>query len=421
MQIEFLDEFGMLLNFFAKLIIKKYNPKIIAVIGGIAKSSTQKAIYTVLAHRKRTRFNRQLFEDEKDIPLTVVSNADALKVTAFFWPHVFFDAILNLLFHNSAYPEVFIFEITTEDQLIIKQLLKIFHPNMVVVTASGDMPLGVDTTSNKETAVKNRSKLLEILPSSGYAILNADDLAVLELKEKTRAKTITYGFNESSDISIVNYEIREEKVNIGDKHFIKPWGISFKLSYKGSLVPIRLNGCIGKIHAYVVAAACGTALSHGWNLVKVASYVDDYEPPSGRMKILSGIKNAFIIDDSYNASPFLMKEALIALKSVNTKRRIVVLGDMLEIGKYSPETHEEIGMFAGNFVDILLTVGPRGRFIAEGAKNGGLLANNIFSFDKSEEAAKKLQELLREGDLVLVKGATDLNMEKIIEEVEAEP
>lgn len=406
-----------LLNFFAKLIIKKYKPEIIVVIGGIAKTSTQRAIFTALSHEKRCRTNKQLFDDLIDIPLTVVSNLESFKITPFFWPHVIFDVILNLLFHNSSYPEILILEIRTEDSSVIKKLTNIFQPKIVVITAFGDMPLGIDTSNDEKASIKNRSKFVEILPSSGYAIINADDLGALELKERTRAKTITYGFSETSDLGIINYEIKEETILIGNEYHKKPRGIGFKMSWEGNLVPIRLFGCVGKIHTYIIAAAATVALTKDWNLIKIANYLDDYDPLNGRMKIIAGIKNTYIIDDSYNASPFLMKEALMALKDIDAKRRIAVLGDMLEIGKYSPEAHEELGMFAGNFVDILFTVGPRGAFLKDGAKRGGLSEENIYSFDTPEEAGKKLQEILKEGDLILVKGTTELKMEKVIEEI----
>ena len=99
------------------------------------------------------------------------------------------------------------------------------------------------------------------------------------------------------------------------------------------------------------------------------------------MNLLKGIKSAYIINDAYNASPISMEEALKTLTDLPAERKIAVLGDMLELGKYSVEAHESIGRLAGKIVDILITVGPRAKFIVESAKFVGLDESRILSFD----------------------------------------
>ena len=101
-------------------------------------------------------------------------------------------------------------------------------------------------------------------------------------------------------------------------------------------------------------------------------------------------------------------------------RKIAILGDMLELGKYTVQAHQEAGNFAGTFADFLVTVGARAKFMAEAAGNQ-MAKENILSFDTSLEAASKVEELIKERDLVLVKGSQGMRMEKIVEEIMAEP
>ena len=115
-----------------------------------------------------------------------------------------------------------------------------------------------------------------------------------------------------------------------------------------------------------------------------------------------------------------MHLALETLKSLPAQRKIVVLGDMLELGKYSIQAHRDVGNFAGTFADLLITVGARAKFMADTAGNQ-MPKENILSFDTSAEASGVVKELIKEGDLILVKGSQGMRMEKIVEEIMAEP
>ena len=112
-----------------------------------------------------------------------------------------------------------------------------------------------------------------------------------------------------------------------------------------------------------------------------------------------------------------MEEAIRTITELPAKRKIAVFGDMLELGKYSIEAHESIGKLVAPLVDILVTVGPRAKFIAESAKNAGLAEYKILSFDTAVEAGKAVQDLMKQGDLVLVKASRAVGLEKIVEEI----
>jgi len=202
---------------------------------------------------------------------------------------------------------------------------------------------------------------------------------------------------------------------------IKPIGVSFKLHYGlNSFVPVDIKGSLGKSQAYAAAAAAAVGIAMGMNLVEISDALSYYEGPKGRLRILAGIKHSWLIDDTYNASPASTHLALGVLRELSAKRRIAVLGDMLELGKYTIEAHRVAGNLAGRFVDILVCVGSRAKFIADAAGNQ-MPAENIYTFETSDEAKKKVQELIKEGDLVLIKGSQGMRMEKIVEEIMAEP
>ena len=157
-------------------------------------------------------------------------------------------------------------------------------------------------------------------------------------------------------------------------------------------------------------------------MVDISERLGGYRGPKGRLKILKGIKSSTIIDDTYNASPASMHLALETLQQVlpGPVRRVAILGDMLELGEYTELAHRAVGDFAGSFVDVLVCVGLRSKFIADSAANQ-MPKDNIFHFNTSIEVLSKIDSLIKESDLVLVKGSQGIRMEKIVEEIMAEP
>ena len=221
---------------------------------------------------------------------------------------------------------------------------------------------------------------------------------------------MTFGFSAGADVRVTNLEM-----NLDDG---KPIGISFKIEYKGSTTPFKIKGVLGRGHAYAAAAATCVGLISGLNLVQISeSVLKNYKPAERRMNLVKGIKDTLIIDDSYNASPLSVREALAALAEIQNARRIAVLGDMLELGRYSPEAHEIIGALAKTRVDILITVGPRARFIIEGALAKGFDRNKIFGFATVNEARKFIHETIRKGDIILVKASRAIGLDKIVDEL----
>ncbi len=396
-----------ILKTLAQWTIQKYQPGVIGITGTVGKTSTKDAVLTVMRAIRRVRASSGNFNNEIGLPLTILGSWEKTGGVGF-WCKVFCVSILRLIFRMN-YPEILILEYAADRPGDIKYLLEIVKPQIGIVTAVGDIPVHVEFYSGPDAVAKEKSRLVEVLPAIGFAILNYDDEAVMDMKDRTRAHAVTFGFGDQAELKITNFENRSENK--------KPLGISFKLEYGGNFVPVRLDGVFGKSQAYAIAAAAAVGISFGMNLVRVAEALSYYQSPARRMKLVPGVKGSFIIDDSYNASPLSMRAALETVKALKVQRRIAVLGDMLEIGKYTIEAHEEIGRLSGKIFDFLFTVGARAKFIADAANKAGLPKKYIYTFDTADEAKTAIQENIKKGDLVLVKASRAIELDKIVEEI----
>ena len=146
------------------------------------------------------------------------------------------------------------------------------------------------------------------------------------------------------------------------------------------------------------------------------------------MRLLKGNRKSYILDDTYNAAPESTRAALDTLEALPGARKIAVLGDMRELGRYSEQAHRAIGDQAAGFVDLLFCVGSAARFIADEAKTRGieqnprrLSADQVFLFDDAQEAGRALEPMLCSGDVVLGKGSQSMRMERIVKEIMADP
>lgn len=406
--------FQSILAFFARAIIRRYRPKIIAVTGSVGKTSTKDAIYAVLKNRYRVRRSEKSLNSEIGLPLAIL-DAENHYHSVLGWMGEIFKIFRKVIF-GFDYPEILVLEYGIQKPGDMDYLLSIAKPNIVVVTAIGGVPVHVEFFAGPEEIAREKAKLVAVLPENGTAVLNLDDYIVYDMRDRTKAGAITFGVDEHASIRITNYMFFHSKdKRVGDI----PAGIAFKLEFNGSVVPVKLRDTFGFPQAYAAAAAAAVGIRFGMNMVEIAEALRGYQPPPGRMRLIKGIKNSFILDDSYNAAPDAMRSALDTLRELPAHRKIAVLGDMLEIGKYTEQVHRAVGDQAASFADILFTAGPRAKFIADEARLQGL--GEVHSFDDSVSAGKALDPMIGEGDLILIKGSQGMRMEKAVEEIMAHP
>ncbi|OGN03536.1 MAG: hypothetical protein A2655_04860 [Candidatus Yanofskybacteria bacterium RIFCSPHIGHO2_01_FULL_43_42] len=404
------------INFIARMYLWRFKPMIIAITGNVGKTSTKEAVVAVLSSIKRVRSGKGNLNNEFGVPLVIVGNwADDYYEggnTLWFWVRVLLISFFGWFFARN-YPRVLVLEYGADKPGDIKRLVEKFRPHIGIVTAVGEIPVHVEFFSGSEAVAREKSRLIEALEPTGYAILNSDDDVVLDMKKRTKATVVTYGFGEGAEVRVSNFDYKTDN-NI-------PLGTSFKLHYgPNSFVPVNVMGSLGPSQAYAAAAAAAVGITMDMNLVEISDALSYYDGPKGRLKILAGIKHSWIIDDTYNASPASTRLALSVLRELPAKRRIAVLGDMLELGKYSVQAHQATGDLVNGFVDVLICVGARAKFIADSAANQ-MPKENIYTFDTADTAERKVQELIEEGDLILIKGSQGMRMERIVEEIMAEP
>lgn len=404
----------------ARATVKKYQPKIIGITGSVGKTSTREAIAAVLKVNYRVRASQKNYNNEIGLPLAILGIPHYGK-NLFLWCAAFARAWIDIVRKNSLYPEILILEYGIDHLGDMDYLLSLAKPDIAVVTAIGEIPVHVEFFRDAEEVAREKGNIVAVLPSNGCAILNHDDYAVYSMRERTHAAIMTFGREEHADLRMLNYELRITKDAVCGE---VPEGISFKIEHKGHIVPVRLKNVFGIPQAYAAlgAAAVGTVL--GMNLVKISEALQYYIPPAGRLRLLPGIKHSFILDDTYNASPEAMREAIETLQMLPGARKIAVLGDMLEIGRYTEQAHRALGDKLAQFVDILFVVGPRAKFIADEALYRGIEANvkvlvekQVFRFDDADAAGRALDPMIREGDLILVKGSQAMRMERVVREI----
>lgn len=402
----------------ARATLRKYKPKIVAVTGSVGKTSTKDAIYAVLAKSARVRKSEKSFNSEVGLPLTILGVPNAWN-NPFRWLQNIIDGIFILIF-TVQYPEWLVLEVGADRPGDIRSLAAWLPVDVAVITLLPEMPVHVEFFNSPEAVIEEKASLIDAIKQGGVLALCADDPRTLGLRHRLPApdaRIITFGFAEGADV-------RGEHVALITEGGKDEWpiGMTATITAGGVSVPLEVTGAVGA-HAFLpalAAAAVGTAL--GKPLSDIAGALESYDPPSGRMRLMRGIKNTLIIDDTYNASPAAAAAALATLGMIKSKgRKIAALADMMELGRHSVEEHRKIGAHAATHADMLVTVGFRARDIAQGALDNGMPDNNILQFEDSAKAGEELQNLLQEGDCVLVKGSQSMRMERAVEAVMAEP
>ncbi len=397
----------------AKAVLNKYKPKIVAITGSVGKTSTKDAVHTALSEFYFTKKSQKSHNSDIGIPLTILDAPNAGS-SPMGWVSNFLVG-LKLIFLPSLYPEWLVLEVGADHPGDIKKITKWLKPDVVVVTRLPDVPVHVEFFESPKQLFEEKGNLVKALKTGGALILNADDENVLNFRKLWSGRTILYGDSSEADLSANDYEIVYAEDDF-------PKGITFVVESEGETLPIYLAGTLGRHHTQHILAALAVCQSLGEHLSVAGNSFKHHEPTPGRMRLIEGINKSIIIDDTYNSSPVAVFEALNSLNELNKcKRKIAVLGDMLELGKYSVDEHKKSGVKAEECVDVLVTVGVRAKFIAEGAVSAGMKTKNIHEFGTSTEASEFLKNLIKSGDAVLVKGSQSIRMEKVVEQIMEHP
>ncbi|MFH0857654.1 MAG: UDP-N-acetylmuramoyl-tripeptide--D-alanyl-D-alanine ligase [Candidatus Magasanikbacteria bacterium] len=405
-----------ILAFFAQRILVKYHPQVVGITGSVGKSGSKRVTTHILESKFRVRGSYGNYNNEIGLPLTVLGCMHPGR-SPFGWMYVFIKSLKLLFVTDTIYPEILVLEMGADKPGDIQYLTSMVHPNIGVVTAVA--PTHIEFFESLQMVIREKEKIVSCLLPNEVAILNRDEEDVYKMKENTQAKVISYGFHGEADIRAT--DIRFEL----DKNTGWPKGLAFKVIQNGNIIPVYLPGVVGEHLVYSVLSAIAVASTFGMNIVEMSEALQKITMMQGRMRIIPGIKGTLLIDDTYNASPKAMFRALEAFSQIYVPEgssSYAVLGDMLELGSETEKSHKEIGeKIADHNIDYLVTVGQAMQYARESAKEQGISEDQIFQFHTSEDAGRFLQDKIKTGDVLLIKGSQGTRMEKIVKELMAEP
>ena len=351
-----------------------YNIPVIAVTGSVGKTSTKDIIASVVSQKYKTLKTEGNNNNNIGLPLT----------------------ILKLKDH-----EALVVEMGMNHFGEISLLTNIAKPTLAVITNIGTSHIG--NLGSRENILKAKLEILEGMKIPRVIINNDNDLLHKWYEEnKEKIEIHTYGINNSSDVIAERIELGEEKS---------------KFVVKTSSEKVNIDVPVGGEH-FVYNALCGFMVGKvlGLTAKEIQNGISKFELTKKRMDIRVLKNGATLINDSYNASYESMKASLKYLSSRTDLRKIAVLGDMLELGDFSKELHEKVGEeVANDNIDVLICRGEFAKnIISKANKNKKtqciLLQNN-------EEILSKLQEILKEGDGVLIKASNGMKFYEICQKL----
>ncbi|MBP1694742.1 MAG: murF [Chloroflexi bacterium] len=365
----------------------KLNVRVIGITGSVGKSTTKELIADVLSQRYPTLKNPGNMNNEIGLPLTLLSLTEAHE-----------RAVLEMGFYVPGE---------------IALLCELSKPVIGVITNIGTVH--AERAGSQEAIARGKAELVEALPPAprGIAILNYDDPLVRGMANQTKARIFYYGLSP------------EAKLWADEVESLGLDGISFRLHYRREVLYLHVP-LIGRHSVHTVLRAAAVGLIEGLTWQEIVNGLRS-ERTQLRLVTVRSRQGAMILDDTYNASPESTLAALNLLEELDVGtenvpgRKIAVLGDMLELGIYEKMGHEEVGARAAEVVDELVTIGERGKLIANAAWQAGLSKKKISSYSNNQQAITYLLEHLIESDIVLVKGSRGMLMDQIVTALEAQP
>lgn len=402
------------LTWIARAILWRHEPYIIAVTGSVGKTSTKDAIYTVLKSGGAVRRSEKSFNSELGVPLSIIGAKSGWN-SIFSWLEVFVIGFKQVLSTKGSYPKTLVLEVGADRPGDISSIAKWLRPHIVVITRLPDVPVHIEFFPTVQSLIEEKISLARYLRKEGTLILNADDERVLEAKEIIHARTITYGVNPIANIRATNVQLLPPSdVGAG--------GLAFKLEFEGKILPVLLPNIYAESFMSVALAALAVAYVTNQNMVTAINDIGTYETPAGRVHLIAGMHDTVLIDDTYNSSPAACEAGLRMLHDLPFgKRKVAIIGDMLELGKHTIDAHRMIGKQAKTHADVLISVGLRAKECAHGAREAGMKESKIFQTENALDAAECMKKILKKGDIIYIKGSQGMRMESTVKELMAYP
>jgi UDP-N-acetylmuramoyl-tripeptide--D-alanyl-D-alanine ligase len=360
---------------FAHFLRMKMDIPVVAITGSNGKTTTKEMLYSILSRRFKTLKNEGNLNNHIGLPLS--------------------------LMRLEPDHEAVVLEMGMNAPGEIRRLCEIAVPTHGVITNIGAAHLGM---LGSYEAIRDAK--LEMLDRVGVAVLNADDVflmqGVTEVK-KFSGEIITFSINNESHVMAKDVQATGK-------------GSSFKLEFKGEgIIAVDLN-IHGVFNIYNALAASAVCFSLGIKIDEIKTALEDFRAFPMRFEIIES-EGITVINDSYNANPSSMEGSLKELVRPGIGgRRVAVLGDMLELNEFSEDAHRNLGkMISEMNVDVFIAVGRMMELAVEECikSKGGKALPEVYTFKDADDVNSDIINIVKRGDTVLVKGSRSMRMEKI--------
>jgi len=358
----------------ARCHMKKFSLEIIGITGSYGKTTTRAMIAAALGAQLKVLSTQENYNNEIGVPQTLLQLDNSYQAA--------------------------VIEMGMRGERQIEYLAKIARPTIGVITNIG--PQHIELLGSLKNIASAKAELIRELPKNGTAILPADDAMFDYLKDQTFAKIVSFGQS-----SAAQYRVHKSTFDVSG------YSICEIETPKNGVLELQLN-LPGTHNAINAAAALATADVCGIDMNLAIASLQNLQIPGARMQLRRTPK-AIIIDDCYNAGPSSMRAALNVLENFpDAKRRVAVLGSMLELGEWSEKEHQKIGAQASGIVQLIIGVGEETKVLLEAAPN-----TQTHWFENAVEAAKWIPAHVQNGDVILVKGSRSIGLEKVVEALNA--
>jgi UDP-N-acetylmuramoyl-tripeptide--D-alanyl-D-alanine ligase len=344
---------------------------LIGVTGSAGKTTTKEAIAHILSQRYRVLKSEGNFNNHFGLPL--------------------------MLLKLEPEHEVAVIEMGMSHAGEIRALAQIAQPEMGVVTSVA--PVHLEFFDSIASIARAKYELVESLPTGGTAVLNADDEYVSQFGRDFKGKVVMFGFGPTADVRAENTE------SLG------VLGSKFDLVVGSCREPANLP-LMGRHNIYNCLAAVAVALEHGLTPSEAVAALSSLRPADKRGQVIQ-VGDTTVINDCYNSNPKALDAMVDALATTPADRRIVVAGEMLELGLAGEELHRRSGHhMAERGIDLLIGVRGTSRQMVEGARKDGMTAEFV---ETPEQAGEWLAHETRKGDMVLLKASRGVKLERALE------
>lgn len=350
--------------------LRNHRPvKVVGVTGSVGKTSTRDMVYSVVKQKYKTLKTEGNYNNEIGLPLTI------------------------LRYHDE---EVLVLEMGMNHLQEMSRLSMIARPDIACITNVGTAHIG--ELGSRENILKAKLEIINGMKEGSTLIINQDN-DMLQTVELPHLNVVRVGKGKEASIQASHIVLEETKS-------------SFEVEYQGKkeIIEVPVQG-EHNISNALIAIAVGIELNI--SLEDIKKGIQEFKLTKNRMDILEK-NHKTVIDGTYNASVDSMKSSIDVLANYK-KRKVAILADMLELGDYSQQLHEKVGSYvASKGIDILVCVGKEAKYIYQKARES---MKDVYYFESNQDVIARLDELLKEDDVILVKGSHSMNLKEVVEKI----